>query len=91
MAIATPLPDALVWIWDRAAMAGDMATFTDCARIAQHHMDSPASPAIRAMMRRLCVEALTQKAPLPRMLDNLNRLTLLSRLFEPETKAAAAA
>lgn len=91
VAIATPLPDAVMRLWDRAALAGDVAAFTDCARIAQHHADGPASPAVRAMTRRLCVEALTQDAPLPRMLVSLDRLTLLSRLFEPEAKAAAAA
>lgn len=43
------------------------------------------------MTRRLCVDALTKDAPLPRMLDSLDRLTLLSRLFEPEAKEVAAA
>ncbi|WP_197054741.1 hypothetical protein [Paracoccus sp. PAMC 22219] len=54
-------------------------------------MDGPATPAIRAMTRHLCVAALTQDAPLPQMLESLDRLTLLSRLFEPEAMAAAAA
>ena len=91
VAIATPLPDALVRMWDRAAVAGDVVSFIDCARVAQHHMDGPATPAIRAMTRHLCVAALTQDTSLPQMLESLYRLTLLSRLFEPEAKAAAAA
>ncbi|WP_405406061.1 hypothetical protein [Paracoccus sp. Ld10] len=90
VAIASPLPDQLCQMWDRAAIAGNVEAFMECARIAQYHSDGPTTPAIRAMTRRLCVEAFTQGASLPRMLQMLDRLTQLSRLFEPEAKAAAA-
>lgn len=89
--ITDTAPSALTALWERAARKGDESMFLDCARLALHHAEGPSSPAIRTMTRQMAAAALTLDAPLPQVLDALDRLTLLAQLFEPEQRTTAAA
>ena len=89
--IDRPRPAALTALWDLAARRGDVPAYLDCAHLALHHAEAPATPAIRRMGRQIAAEAMGAPDDRPALSRALARLLLLAPLLEPEMPAAAAA
>ncbi|WP_265500283.1 hypothetical protein [Paracoccus beibuensis] len=91
--ILMPAPEALLTLWNRAALAGDDTSFLNLARQASYlHHITPTRP-IMAMTRRLAAESLLgcHADSLSEALSHLERLLMLARLSPQSEQAAAAA
>ncbi|MFC0202508.1 hypothetical protein [Paracoccus rhizosphaerae] len=93
LVMLTKPPDALLALWQRAAIACDEDGFMTCVRLASYHHDIPQTASMRRMTRRLAANALVgcHTASLTDATAHLGRLVLLARLSpQPAITAMAA-
>ncbi|WP_378943278.1 hypothetical protein [Paracoccus sp. R86501] len=91
--ISTPLPEALMAMWSRAAAADDVEAFMYFTRLAAHFHGRPLPRVIHRMSHRIANAAMNPAAdaPLEQKIAHIQRLNLMAQIFEPFEQLAAAA